>query len=513
MIVDDEPLIRRGLRETIEWDLLGLEVVAEACNGEEAFQIMEKVKPHIIITDVKMPVMDGISFIKKIDQLNLKVKTIILSGYNEYDYLKEAIQYNVESYLLKPINQEELIAILKSTILNIEKEFDIDMQHREGIHAIRNNTLNRLITHNISLKEFKDKSRMFHIPLSYGDNRVLVGVIDSYEEGYTEIWKQDNYLKLYSVMNICVEIIADDKGVVFTDNDGQIVMILENRDKGQLDKRIKEILHKVNKYLGISLVIGVGAVKPLEQIHESYQSALVCLQYGIITENDNILYANNQMFRTFNKVDDINYDLINTFIISKNGDKLAEYIQTYMTKLSKNNISIDHIRSNVIEIVTYVTRLMNDILQDKKVKLNRLKIEYSEILKINRLDVMIYWLITYCNNVITHIAYQTESKGSKLVQDVMEYIYSNYYNNISLKSLSGILDINTSYLGQIFKREMGTSFTEYVNKYRIHKAIDYLKETNMKVYEISEEVGYTNYQYFIKMFKKYTGQTPSDYKN
>lgn len=108
MIVDDEPLIRRGLRETIEWDNLGLEVAGEACNGIEALDIIEKINPQIIITDVKMPIMDGIELIKKINELNIKVKVIILSGYNEYEYLKEAIKYNVESYLLKPIDQNEL---------------------------------------------------------------------------------------------------------------------------------------------------------------------------------------------------------------------------------------------------------------------------------------------------------------------------------------------------------------------------------------------------------------------
>jgi two-component system response regulator YesN len=516
MIVDDEPLIRRGLRETIEWDNLGLEVAGEACNGQEALNIIEKINPQIIITDVKMPIMDGISLIKKINELNIKVKVIILSGYNEYEYLKEAIKYNVESYLLKPIDQNELISILKSTIINIEQELDMRLQNRQGVQALKNNTLNRLITNNITLKEFKDKSRIFDITLNYNnDYYVIVGSIESYNKvEVEEIWEQDNYLKLFGAMNICDEIISKNGGIVFNDNDGQIVIIFDSSKENKLHEAIKEILQNIYKYLGLSIIIGVGSQMPLDNLYKSYYMAVDSLQYGFITRKENVIYASNiQQDVKIRVLKHIDFELIKTLILSKDNENLADYFQCYFKSLSEENIYIDNIRNSIIEIVIYISRIMDDFRLDKKMKLKTLKIEYSKLMKINRLDVMIQWLISYCDQVISGIGDETNKKGSKLIQDVIEYSHLNYYNNISLKSLSSMLDINTSYLGQLFKKEVGKSFAEYINQYRIKKAIEYLKDTNMKVYEICEEVGFTNYQYFVKIFKKYTGSTPSDYKS
>jgi two-component system response regulator YesN len=511
MIVDDEQLIRRGLRETIDWDLLGLEVAAEASNGEEALELIKKIKPQIIITDVKMPIMDGIQLIKEVDRLEIKTKIIILSGYNEYEYLKEAIKYNVESYLLKPINQEELISIIKSTIINIEKEINIDLQNRQGIQAIRNNTLNRLITNNISISEFKEKSRMFNTTVKNCKYHVLVGIINPYDTEETKIWKQDNYLKLYGVMNICEEILEKDNSIVFTDNNGQVVILLENRDKEELEKLIKEILHKIHKYLSISLVIGVGSATTLNDLHYSYNKVLNSLEYGIITGNENIIYARDNDDVETSEDLNIDYNNMKNLIVSRDSHQLTKYIEEYLTSLSIKKINIDGIRERVIEIVIYITKIMDDILENKA-KLNRLKVEYTKLLKINRLDTMIQWLSSYCNNVIDNINKSMNNKGNKLINNVIEYIQENYFKNITLKSLSEIFDINTSYLGQLFKKQVGISYAEYVNQYRVKKAIEYLKDTNLKVYEICEEVGFTNYQYFIKIFKKYTGYTPSDYK-
>ena len=158
IIADDEPVIRRGLRETIEWDALGLEVAGEAADGAEALKLVREIRPEILITDIRMPEMDGIQLIREVRELDMNVKITILSGYSDYDYLKAAIRLGVDNYLLKPIDNDELIANLRNTVSEIEKEAAANLQIRQGTNLLRSNTLRRLVAGYISQEELREKA-------------------------------------------------------------------------------------------------------------------------------------------------------------------------------------------------------------------------------------------------------------------------------------------------------------------------------------------------------------------
>ena len=165
IIADDEPVIRRGLRETIEWDALGLEIAGEAADGTEALELIREIRPEILITDIRMPEMDGIQLIREVRELEMNVKITILSGYSDYDYLKAAIRLGVDNYLLKPIDNDELIANLRNTVSEIEKEAAASLQIRQGTNLLRSNTLRRLVAGYISQEELREKAEFLHIPL------------------------------------------------------------------------------------------------------------------------------------------------------------------------------------------------------------------------------------------------------------------------------------------------------------------------------------------------------------
>ena len=166
IIVDDEPIIRKGLRETIEWDSLGLEVAGEAANGFEALRLVRSIRPEVLITDIRMPEMDGLALIREVRKLDFDVKITILSGYSDYDYLKAAIKLGVDNYLLKPIDNDELISNLKNAVSEIEKEAIVDLRNRQGSELLRTNTLRRLVTGNISPEELREKADFLDIPFT-----------------------------------------------------------------------------------------------------------------------------------------------------------------------------------------------------------------------------------------------------------------------------------------------------------------------------------------------------------
>lgn len=394
LIVDDEPLIRRGLIETIDWEELGFEVADEAGNGEVALEMVRKLRPELLITDIKMPIMDGIRLMEAIRKEEHKLRIIVLSGYNDFEFLRKAIQLNVDNYLLKPLKQKELNEVLKMVATHIEEDYMSRRQLYHGLRSLKSNTLNRLIQNNISYSEFKEKRQMCDIQVEDENMTIIVGVTK----------ESVDQLQQFSMVNVCNETFS--YGEVFSDERGNVIFIAPDsrimRENGEQkvirEEILKEIKANVKEYVGIELDFSYKKLQHMKEIADAYHHMVKNQEEGKEKEIQEW---------------------------HKEGDSV---------------------------------------------------------------------------------------KSNRLVEEILAYCREHHYENLSLKGIAEYFDINASYLGQLIKKSKGISFTEFMNKYRIEKAIEYLKTTNLKVYEIAEEVGYTNYQYFIKMFKKHTGNTPSDYK-
>lgn len=393
LIVDDEPVIRKGLRDTIEWDSLGLEISGEACDGAEALALIQANRPHILITDIRMPGMDGIQLVKAIRDLGMNIKIIILSGFSDYAFLKEAIRLGVESYLLKPIDNDELISNLIDAVNNIEKEILRATQMSQGMELLRSNTLNRLVTNAIGRGEFEEKAAFLDISLT--GERYLCAVCMA-EDGNGGIVGYGEPLAALAIQNIC-GVLAEGVGITFIDARNRVVLLffgdgeeeMRAAAAGVLENAVKRALEKC----GVPIVTSVGMiVSTPEDIWKSYASATDRFDH----------------------------------------EKMAAE------------------------------------------------------------------------------ADQLEGKWSNAVDRTLAYIVAHYHEALTLKQVAHICAINTSYLGQIFKKETGESFTNYVNKYRIEKAKELLSHSSLRVYEIAEKVGFTDYHYFLRIFKKITGVIPTE---
>lgn len=401
IIADDEPMIRKYLRDSVEWDRMELELAGEASNGQDALLLIEEVKPKILITDIKMPVMDGLELIKEIHRRHLKIKIIIISGYSDYEFLKEAIRFSVDSYLLKPIDDDELTSILASLANDIERDICDDMKQREGLELLRRNTLNRLLSGSIHPRELKEKIEM--LGLSFPGDRFAAAVVSM--RGYMDhlFPDREEQVDISGIYNICSEVLEESgMGIIFPDLRGFPVMILNNvcgcLNQDSIQPWIHKMVLSAEHCLKKEIIIEVGrCVDSIEELHISYDTALKSL-YG------------------------------------------------------KSDI------------------------QDVRVAENQSRV-------INR-----------------------------TVRETIAYIKEHFSEDITLKQAANNLYMNVAYLGQIFRKETGESFTEYVNRCRIEKAKELLATSSLKVYEVVARVGFTDLPYFIRIFKKYTGKNPSDVK-
>jgi two-component system response regulator YesN len=393
LIVDDEPIICKGLRDTIEWDNLGLEISGEAHNGAEALELTKVNRPHILITDIRMPGMDGIKLVRTIRELGFNTRIIILSGFSDYAFLKEAIRLGVDSYLLKPIDNDELISNLADLVSNIEKEMLRTTHLHQGIELLRSNTLNRLVTNTIGRSEFEEKASFLDISLTAENYLCAVCFIEDENSDMAGFGEPHAALALH---NIC-SALADGAGIAFIDAKNRVVLLFSGSREEELFAASAGLLENAAK-----------------QVPENYTKPLVT-GIGIIVSS------------------------------------IEDIWKSYASSTGRFDRNKDAVEGE-----------------------------------------------------------QLEGKGNSAVDRTLAYIAAHYHEALSLKQAANICDINTSYLGQIFKKATGESFTNYVNRYRIEKAKNLLSHSGLKVYEVAEKVGFTDYHYFLKIYKKIQGTLPTE---
>lgn len=516
VIADDEALIRKGLRELVEWDALGLEVSGEAANGIEALKFVKLFKPHVLITDVKMPEMDGIALVKEIKKLGSDIKIIIISAHSDYTFLNKAIKLGVDSYLLKPIDNDELTSNLADMVNNIEKEIFQSTQQRQGVELLKSNILNRFVTNSISLEEFKEKSSFLGIALEAEQYICAVGSMDA---SVSNKFGDDGQTALYAIHNICSEIIDAD-GISFIGSNGRIVLIFCGGNYKDLRDTVKDVLmnteEKILKNLGISLTLGAGiTVSRAEDIWKSYDLAVKCLEYSMLIENSGVIWHDRieHLDTQSGYQIDVNYDLLENFIRSGKTDEFFSYVDRIFEAMSSESaIPADYIRGFVVRLAIRIIDVFKELSVNQSGFIAVADLKYAELLSIRKINDFYQWFDLLCRKMFDE-AGNLQKTGSNVVRSVVSYIENHYAERLTLKQIAGAFYINTSYLGQIFKRETGESFTDYVNKYRIRKATELLSDPSYKIYEVAEKVGFTDYHYFLKIFKKITGVNPTEIKN
>lgn len=514
VIADDEPMIRKGLRETIEWDNLGLEVSGEAANGRQALELVRSTCPHILITDIKMPEMDGIDLIREVKTLERGMKIIILSGFSDYAYLKEAIRLGVESYLLKPIDNDELVSNLADAVDRIEKEAAEETHFYQGSELLKTNTLNRLVSHGIRVEEFLEKADF--LKMDVRADRFLCAVCDTQQQMPAD-FKPDDILAVTAIRNICADLAGGD-AFTFVDTTNRVTMLFLLRDSSADTSAIKgaleSMVRNVRQALGIKLWVGVGCVaKELEDVWQSYDTAKSSLDFGVFMVNGGVVWHRDVTGEKENCELGCTVDWEKAKACIRKGDKegIDALIDAFFDEMSGGRpMSIHQARNIVMQLMVKIMSLFRSIYEGLQKPLPAF--DYTELLSLRQLQEMKSWVFRFCEELFAaHSA--VIGSGHATVGFALAYILEHYTEGINLKQVATQCNINPSYLGQLFKKETGRSFTDYVNELRINKAQDLLANASYKVYEIAAQVGFTDYHYFLKIFKKLTGVTPTVIKN
>lgn len=526
LIVDDEQPILDGLKVIIDWKYMDVDIIGTANNGQEAMDIALELRPDLVITDVRMPIMGGLNLIKKLKESLPDTKCVILSGYQEFEYVKEAMKYGALGYLIKPIDENELkniIINIRDALITASKEKkkleSLNEKLVESYPYIRNKLLYRIVSGEVrNLNVIKKKLEYYGInsfPKQYICFIVEFEILDA----SNSISEEDTELMRFAVANIVNEIVTNKtEGFIFYLMETKVIALISvaNGQEYLIETLLKDVLHYMPNFLKTPVTIGVSNIySGFENIALSFKEAKSALKYKLLTGKGKIIYyrdVTSNMGNTFSISVKIEKKLVNC-IICYDEKSIPLVVEEIFAEFTQNaSIYPEEIITTCKDILLLISRSVEEMGIDvKKIILFKNKFDDETV------NMSISELKSYFISVLMEIKSEINRCNSKgaiaIVAQIKEYINQNYSSQITLNTIAEKFYINSSYVSRLFKKESTENFIDYLTNKRIDEAKKFLSSSDMKVYEISEKVGYNNPKYFSQLFEKTLAMTPREYRN
>lgn len=511
LIVDDEKLTRDGLITSIDWKALSFDQVDQADDGLNAIAIAKLHPPDILLTDVRMPRMDGIELVKKIQKLNPDCSIIFMSGYSDKEYLLAAIKLRAIRYVEKPINKDDIMDALTQSIHTIlqnkEQQKSKDLFTKESASRFAQ----RLTYHGYDIKNdtFIDEANLRTIITASTIFTTCIISINTIANNFIEEGLSayiEPFDKLIEKWHL--------KEIHFIKNDSYLVIQLYGNNKPTEDiilkigKHIKSIFLEDMKYF---IIFGKTVTGP-GKVFDSYNYAVILLQSAFFFEYGSILtYNSNPESITVNNVPDILIDFTQA-LKDKNIAKARELAQSLYLSLKHNRTLLTNIIKDMYyKLIMQINSTQYDLKLQTQISANDSESLLENISNCNILLELHQLLSRKIDEFEGRL--QTGSQENSTIFLIREYISKHYVDyTLSIKDISDHVHLSSSYLCTVFKTETGETLNQYITDYRIEIAKQLLSDSRNKITEISSRVGYCDGNYFGKAFKKVVGLTPSEYR-
>ena len=495
VIIDDEQIQRDGMKTIIEWESYGFCIVGEANNGFSGIQVVQKEKPDIVLVDVKMPEMSGIEMISNLKENNVRAKFIILSGYSDFAYTKKAILLGVDAYLLKPLEEDELINLLKSIREKIKEENVLEGYLEKG----KQFTLNDFIIKTIE-STYENKI----IPYSRAEIETRIGP-PNYSVAIINITSGSAQLN-----EQVVEFLQ--KRGIFAYARSEVVAVLSLKSNQTGKQKLTALLSQMKCLKGIHMFVVLGSsVKASGMINVSFKEAKELMLNKFLFSHLSIVSPDD--FSSQKENDEKKVERTKT-IFQKMTVAVQimdmEYISVGIQELKKEYYSGFYSES---EIKSCFCNLLVSLLSKASVKTSSTEYINSEsalemVYSMNNLDELLKYVECELNRLANVLG---DMSADTTIKRVGHYVERNYNNRLTLDILGVMFGYSSVYLGKIFKQYTGVSFNQYLEKLRINEAKKMLSG-DMKVYQIAEKVGFSSNDYFCSIFKRSEGLSPTEYK-
>ncbi|MBD3917414.1 response regulator [Paenibacillus sp. PR3] len=529
IIVDDEAHWVDNLSTTKPWHTLGIDVVHKAYSAQEALQIMEAHPIDIIISDVLMPEMTGIELMDKIRESDQRVKCIILSGYSDFDYAKDALRNQAVDYLLKPPTDQELLGAVKLAIEQLETEWSNISSLERTQHILRENMpllrgqllLSAFRGEKLALGEWERRLDSYGLPFRFGDCALMLVRM---EEEFGQYRNNGQHLMEYAIMNMAEEIFGDFAhawGV--KEEHGYLAFLLQF--KGNLTKTGKEssfekaAMHlqaKVKQYLNgsLSIVMSEPFAFP-DQLADRYRHSLAYFRQIIGDEREFVIRAGDLGGNATNGVLDVIHapPVLKSLLEAGRWESAEEKLTEIFTELDGRwSDSWEHCLEAGYLIASSFTNYCHrnghtlEGLLGEDIELLRTGEAFRSIAKLRN------WAFLAMGKLKESASSEVKDIRSIYVRKIQSFVEANLHLDVSLRALADHVNLHPTHLSKLYKIETGEGISDFVSRLRMETACHKLKTTDKKVYEISTEIGYLDPAYFIKVFKKQFGMTPQEYR-
>lgn len=529
-LVEDEAIIRNGVKRSIDWEKEGYDFVGEAGDGELAYPMIMKEKPDILITDIRMPFMDGLELSRLVKEKLPDIRIVLLTGYGEFEYAKEAISIGVEDYLLKPISSARLLEALgkvRDSILKEQEEKELLVQYQkemqENTEQDKIKFFQKLLFGGLSVGQLSEEGRKYGMELMASAYQIVLFRILPTKASQEE---PESLVAAYEKIDCIPEKIPgvyafhrEIDGWAFLIAADSEEQLQENEER--LEEKLKKIMGKwpALEYFGASGM----PVERLRNVKESFKDAERAFAGRFVLPPDQIVSGVPQELSKEQDREEIQVNgivqvgtlrtMVNKFLNNGTREEVDEFGNAYLEQIQQDNLSSNLLRQYLIvdvsaEVLAFIKKLSPDETLEKEAEqLNRVLQESHSIEELH----------AYLSGFMTKtIDLRDDISGRKytdLIETARKEIEEHYMSDeISLNTVSVSVGMSPSYFSSVFSRETGKTFVEYLTEVRMNKAKEYLMCSPMKMTEIAFEVGYRDPHYFSYIFKKTQGCSPKEYR-
>jgi len=523
MLVDDEEEVREAMKRRIDWEAIGFQVVASAENGEDALEKAEIYEPDVVMTDIHMPFMDGLTMLKNLKNLIPDIRSVIFSGYDEFEYAKEAIRLEAEEYILKPIDSDELKSVFERIKARLDEQVSnkkdyekLRQYYAQSIPMLQEQILIGLLEGRQSEVDMKRYQSEYDLSLESAFYCVGVFAVDDPKDSSDKLNKTMTAISLKQI----VEERFEDKIPLLTTNYLDTVVViarLKSTAQGsEFEKEMDRICKIAGRLFGAGVVAGIGRIYGnADNIHTSYLEAKDASHYRMFMDSNQALCITD--VEPLVSIDDYVEESQIRHMIREvkvgTEESIEAEVRGFIDRLKNKSISIGQLHFFYTEFLVELSKLIRGH-RIAELEMNVVNINArEEMAGFPSLDSFGDRVLELCLTVHEKISIERLDNTKKLAEEAKQYIADHFKESgLSVDDICSHLGVGTSYFSSVFKKDTNVSFVTYLTEVRMNEAKRLLDTTDEKSYVIAGMVGYDEPNYFSYVFKKHYGVSPSKYR-
>jgi two-component system response regulator YesN len=505
IVVEDDRIIRRGICQSIPWEEHGFLVAGEAGDGEVALEIIKKEQPQVVVSDINMPFMNGLEMARHVKEVSPDTRLIFLTGYEDFKYAQEAIKLKAFDYLLKPVDSEELLKKAKEAAADWENVAQKERRITESLPLLQQEFFQKLARDGEQRVDVEKELKELGVQLE-GPYYAVILVKDT---------AADNSFK-EKVNAAAAGLFAGISHEVMCVEPGELVILLSLENEGDERKRqlSQELAARCNNE-GVATVTFGRTYPDLFELGKSFLESRLAMEMRHIMGTGRVYSFEESVSRSEdseNKLKQLE-EKFESHIKAGLPEKVEETLNQIKTAIvAQKNVPLPDLKILALKFSTMLFFEIEKWVKEETHSFNSSEV-YEEIMKMQSLTEMME-LVSGLVRKWSEAMYQKQEKSHfSHVDQAIQYIRENYHDSsLTLQKVADLIHVSTPYLSNLFKLEKGFNFGEFLVELRMKKAMEILRDGDVKTYEVCEQVGYNNPQYFSICFKKYTGCTPAEYK-